>query len=191
MAYVGNSPESETVLRLQARKSFALGLWIEDNNGNPLDITGCLFRIVARKKVVDADNDDTNNLISNYQGQIQAATLGYLTFNLQAAELDWKPGEYEYSITMSDEGYTTVIVDGVIQMEQNTEFASTTESYAPAAPPTALRVIMRQSASIIVRTGPTLAPGEALFTTEDERKLDEIYAGMLADGATLNADMIP
>lgn len=191
MAYVGNSPENETVLRLQARKSFSLGLWIEDQNGTPLNITGCIFRFVARKKVVDADSDDTNNLIANYLGAIQAPTLGYLTFNLQAAELDWKPGEYEYTIVMSDEGFSTVIVAGVIQLEQNTEFSSMGESYSPAAPPSALRVVMRQNASIVVRTGPTLAPGEALFTTEDEKKLDEIYAGKLAEGTTLNADLIP
>jgi len=191
MAYVGNSPESETVLRLQARKSFSLGVWIEDQNGKPLDITGCSFRFVARKKVVEADNDDTGNLIANYMGLIQAPTLGYLTFNFQAAELDWTPGEYQYTITLSDAGFSTVIVQGVIQLEQNTEFTSMTESYVPGAPPTALRVVLRENASIIVRTGPTLAPGEALFTVDDERKLDEIYAGKLAEGSTLNADMIP
>jgi hypothetical protein len=189
--YTGNTPSEEVVLRLMARKSFSLGLWIEDKNGKPLDITGCQIGIVARKRVGSTVIDDSENLITNYLADISAGTLGYAVFSWQATDLDWKPGEYEYAVTLLDQGYSSVILKGPIQLEQNTEFGSLGSTYDPAAPPTSLRVVLRDSKNITVQVGPTLAPGQALFTTDDEKKLDEIYAGKLAEGQTLNADMIP
>ncbi|QDF16985.1 minor tail protein [Microbacterium phage YellowPanda] len=191
MAYTGNSPVDEVVLRLQARKSFSLGVWVVDSNDKPLDVTGCILRFVARKKVTSGIIDDSGNLVTNSQAIVMAPTLGYFAFNFQAAELNWTPGEYEFAVVLSDEGYTATIIRGVIQLEQNTEFTSIDETFSPAAPPTHLRAIMREGVAIKVRTGAVLSPGEATFTTEDEKKLDELYAGALAEGQTLNADMIP
>ncbi|QNN98083.1 minor tail protein [Microbacterium phage Fede] len=191
MTYAGNSPHDEVVLRLQARKSFSFGVWITDQNNRPLDIQACILRFVARKSVPSTVNDDTGNLISNSLAVITAPAAGYAVFSFQASELDWEPGEYQFSITLDDGGYTATIVKGVIQLEQNTEFTSMTEDYVPGPPPTALSVILRNSVTLQVRTGPTLAPGESTFTQADEQKLDEIYAGMLAEGQTLNADLIP
>ncbi|QCG78321.1 minor tail protein [Microbacterium phage AloeVera] len=191
MAYTGNSPVDEVILRLQARKSFSLGIWIEDQNENPLDITGCILRFVARKNVPSTVNDDSGNLVTNSQAIIMAPTLGYAAFNFQAAEMDWEPGDYLFSIVLSDSGYTATIVRGQIQLEQNTEFTSIEETYSPADPPTHLRAMIREGVALKVRTGPMLAPGEATFTNEDEKKLDELYAGAVAAGQVLSADLIP
>ena len=191
MAYTGNSPVDQVVLRLQARKSFSLGIWIEDDNQRPLDITGCTLRFVARKSVPGSVNDDSGNLVSSSVAAIMAPTLGYAVFSFQAAELDWTPGEYMFSIVLSDSGYSTVVVHGIIQLEQNTEFTSLTETYSLSDPPTALRAIMRESHTIRVRTGPALAPGQATFSIEDEQRLAELYAGAVSDGVALNADLIP
>src|SRR5687768_14854378 len=98
VTYLGNGPEDKTVLRLMARKSFALGMWIQDQNGNPLDITGCTLRIVMRKRVASTVSDDSGNLIANDAAQILAPTLGWARFELQASDFDHAPGEYEYSI---------------------------------------------------------------------------------------------
>ena len=65
MAYTGNAPEEQTVLRLMARKSFSMGLWIQDQNGNPLDISGCVIRMVVRKSVRSTTVDDSDNLITS------------------------------------------------------------------------------------------------------------------------------
>lgn len=191
MAYTGNSPIDEVILRLQARKSFSLGIWIEDQNEKPLDITGCQLRFVARKSVSSTVNDDSSNLITNMNATVMAPTLGYAAFNFQASELDWLPGENMFSVVLSDAGYTAVIVHGVIQLEQNTEFTSMTETFSPADPPTHLRAMIRDGVAIKVRTGPMLAPGESTFTHADEQKLYELYAGAVSDGAILNADLIP
>ena len=71
MSYVGNSPEAETILRVEARKSFALGLRIKDKNGNALDISNATFRIVV-KKVPSRTGDpaDDDNLVENAQAAI-------------------------------------------------------------------------------------------------------------------------
>jgi len=192
MAQTGNAPETKTVLRLMARKSFAVGIWIQDQNGNPLDITDSQIKIVARKRVGSDVDSDVGNLITNFMAQMIEPEHGLARFELQASDLDWTPGEYLFNIVMIYQGYSSVIVDGVIQLEQNTEFGSVDETFVlDAAMSTALIVGLSGSRSIYVRTGPTLAPGDATFTWEDEQMLKELYAGAIAAGETLNADMIP
>ncbi|QNL30109.1 minor tail protein [Microbacterium phage Stormbreaker] len=191
MATVSNSPIDLVVLRLQARKSFSFGVWVQDQNERPLDISGCSIRFVARKKVASTVNDDSDNLITNSVAVLTAPILGYAVFSFQASELDWAPGEYQFAVVLSDEGYSATIIQGVIELEGNTEFTSMTETYSTVTPSTSLRAIMRESVAIKVTTGATLAPGQATFTIEDEKKLDQVFAGMLADGQVLNADLIP
>ena len=74
MAYIGNSPTSETVLRLEARKSFALGLYIQDANGRPLDITDASIRLVAKKlplRATDTNDGDFGAKGFHTGGQVQ------------------------------------------------------------------------------------------------------------------------
>jgi hypothetical protein len=189
--YTGNTPQDETILRLQARKSFAFGVWVEDFNGNPLDIVNSSFRMVARKSVPSTVNDDSGNLLTNSHGTVVAAALGFVRFSLQASELDWEPGEYGFTIVISEGGYSAVLVKGTIVLEENAEFTSMTESYIPNDISTALRVALREQVAIYVKTGPTLAPGQATFSIEDEQHLDELYASAVAKGEVLNADLIP
>lgn len=191
MVYLGNSPADKVVLRLQARKSFALGLWIQDQNGVPLDITGCKIRLVVRERVSADDSDDSGNLISTSQAEMVASQIGFARFPLQASELELDPKEYQFSIVLSDKGFTSVIVYGTLEIVQNTEFESTTETYSiDDSFSTSLRVLLREQKAIEVRTGPILPPGAALFTQELERKLLAIYGGMAAEGTLLTADDI-
>jgi hypothetical protein len=191
MTQLGNSPLQPTMLRLQARKSFALGLWIQDKNENPLSIEGTTISIVMRKKVSNGVSDDSGNLITNSIANLTSPTLGYAVFNLQASDLDHPVSTYIYSITLLDEGYSSTIVWGEIELEQNPEFGSVDDVYTPGGTATALRVILRENTAIRVLTGPTLAPNEATFTHDLEQKLLELYAGALAEGMVLTADWIP
>lgn len=186
----GNSPTEQTILQLQARKSFSFGIWIADQNDRPLDISATKLRLTVRKNVAASVLDSTVNLLLSTEAQIQAPTLGYAVFSLQATDTDWTPGEYPFTITMSDAGYSAVIVQGTVDLQQNMEFTGLLETYVPDAPVTHLRTVLRGS-SVRVRTGPTLAPGQATFTHEDEDRLAQLYAGAVAAGTTLNADMIP
>ena len=190
MPYLSNGPVEQAVLRLMARKSFALGLFITDYNEHPLDITGCEFRLVVRKDVPRTVNDDSSNLVTNALGLIQAPTLGYLRFELQASDLDFLPGDYIFSITMVSEGFSTTIVNGTLELEQNTEFSSVAHTYTSVTSLSGALSVQLKANSITVRTGPTLAPGDATFTWADEQMLKEVFGGAVARGRTLNADMI-
>lgn len=192
MAQLSNGPQQQVVLRLKARKSFALGLWIQDHNRNPLDITGSTIRMVVRKTVSSTVVDDSGNLITNSVAIPITPLLGYAKIELQAADLDFPAGEYTFTIVLSDGGYSSVIAEGPLVLEQNTEFESVGETYPPGEEiATALEIAMRQGTTLSIRTGSTLAPGQATFTSELEDKLLAMYAGALAAGETLTADDIP
>jgi hypothetical protein len=189
--YLGNGPKDVTVLMLQARKSYALSLFMVDKNRSPLDITGCSFRLVVRKNVPAGTVDDTANLITNSFATLVQPVLGWARFELQASDLDFPAGDYGYSIVMSYQGYTTTIVKGDLQLQQNEEFASVNETYSiDQALSSALSVVLWEDQAIEVMTGPTLAPGQAVFTVADRTKLDELYGGAVAAGQTLTADDI-
>jgi len=147
--------------------------------------------VVRKQNFPSSTTSDADNLIVNSQAEIVAAALGYARFNLQASELDEAPGEYAFTIVLSEGGYSSVIVQGILEIIQNTEFTSTTESYMPGDQiSTALQVALREQSVLYVRTGPTLAPGVATFTHDMEEKLLQIFAGAVANGATLTADDI-
>ena len=192
MSYIGNSPEDAVVLRLQARKSFALGMWIQDSNKNPLDITGCTLRLVVRKRVDPTVVDDTANLVANSNAIVLAPTLGYARFDLQASDTDYAPGEYSFSIVLlTPAGYSSTIVNGILDLQQNTEFTSVSSAYPPGQEmATSLEVALRGLNTLEIRTGQTLAPGAATFTSAMEVKLLQMFAGAVAAGTTLSADDI-
>jgi hypothetical protein len=190
--YLGNATEDPVVVRAMARKSFALGLYIQDYNGRPLDINGCVIRIVMRKNVPSSTVDDSANLITNSTAANLAPLVGFARFEFQATDLDHKPGEYMYTVVMIDDtGFSTVLLHGPFELIQNTEFSSLSDTYTTAdAFSQAIAIQLREQSIVQVRTGPTLAPGETTFTFADEQKLDQLYAGALADGQVLNADDI-
>jgi len=192
MTAIGNGPESVVVLRLQARKSFALGLWITDHNDHPLDISGAAIRMVVRKQRIPSSvANDNGNLIGDSTAMIIAPSLGYARIDIQAIDLDFKPGTYDFSIVLTDQGYSSVIVAGELDLEQNTEFSSIDSTYVPTDQvSTALQVALRGNNTLTVKTGPTLAPGAVTFTAAMEQKLLEIYGGMLVNGELITADDI-
>jgi len=188
MAQLTNSPDEVTILRLKARKSFALGIFIADQNDHLLDITGATLRLVVRKPTIPSTvTDDSANLIVNSVATLTDPLKGYATFHLQAAELEDAPGEYAYSITLVHQGYSSVIVEGPLELEQNTEFTSTTETYSTTGPPQALRVLMREQRAVRVKVGYALAPGTQSFTDADSAKLDGIQPGAEVN---VNADWL-
>ena len=178
MSYIGNSPAAKTVIRAEARKSLALGLWFKDSTGKSLDISNSTIRIVAKAEPLDgADSADADNLITNSQAILSSPTIGYARLELQAEDLDHPVGEYPFAIVLWDSGYSAVVVRGVLELMPNTDFSSVSEYYSGVNPAIALEVVMREAATIEVRTGPTLAPGTVSFTVADEEKLDGIEPG--------------
>ena len=170
------SPAGETLITAEARKSFSFALWIKDHAGRMLNITDCTIRIIVKKPRYKSE-DDTDNLILNSEADLVSPTHGYARFNLQASDLDHKPGEYPYSIVLWDGGYSSVLAKGVLDLRPNTEFDSSDLTYSPDQPVTAMQVMMRGRVSVEVRAGSTLAPGSTTFLVTDKAKLDSIEAG--------------
>lgn len=176
MTYLGNTPvPANTVIQLEARKSFSFALRFVDANDRQLDITGCTLTLVVKSQPQDAaDVDDSDNLISNATAELVLPVRGFAMFNLQASDLHHPVGEYPYAIVLrSPAGYSTVVVKGVLEIVANTEFASVLADYDGANTPVSLEVTMRGEHAVDVRIGSILPPGMN-YLTDAERVLIEI-----------------
>ena len=178
MAYIGNTPGKTTVIQLEARKSFSLGLWFMDQGGRPADLTGSSVRLVAKASPIDVtDTDDSDNLIVNSTATIVDATYGYCTFDLQASELDLEPTEYPFVIVLTTPtGYTSTVLKGVIDIQQNPDFTAMTSSYLPPEelPSQTLEVVLRGISLVDVRLGHVPPPGFHWLSAADQEKIDQI-----------------
>jgi len=175
MATIGTSPEKHTIIRLEARKSFSFGLWIKDFLNRPLDITDVSLRFVMRAAFVDSDPLDATNLVTSSNGFISNAGAGYARFDIQASELDHPAGDYEFAIVMVSNGYSSVIVEGTVVVDANTEFSSMTDTFTSSVnPPLALDVLLREQVAISVYAGHALAPGTWSFTDVVKARLDAL-----------------
>jgi hypothetical protein len=178
VTYLGNSPQATTVLRLEARKSFALSVWVRDANGRPLDISDTSLRIAMMKRLPrGTDPGDLTNLLAHITAERVDAVEGLARFHIQAADLNHAPGEYPFAIVMDTNGYSTVAAKGIVDLQQNTEFASINSTYQPSNAPASVTLSVDERSQITLQTGPTLAPGTTSFTDGDKEKLDGIAAG--------------
>jgi hypothetical protein len=172
VAYIGNSPQETTVLRLEARKSFALSVWVRDANGRPLDISTTELRLVMKKLPEDA-----SNLIVNDVAETVDAVDGFARFNLQATDLDQVAGEYPFALVMTVDGYSSVVAKGIVDLQQNTDYTSLNSSYLPANTPAGVTLTVGEQSSLTLLTGQILAPGTTSFTDGDKAKLDGVQPG--------------
>lgn len=174
MSYLGNTPGKATVLQLEARKSFSLGVWVKEPRGKAVDLAGCTLTIVAKKLPLTTADDSTNLLAPDAAANIPVPAAGYAVFHLQAATLDEEPGEYPFAIVLrTADGYSSVIVKGVLDIQQNTEFASTASTYSSANPPQSLTVLLREQNAINVFVGGQLPPGMNYVDDETAEAINE------------------
>jgi hypothetical protein len=160
MAYLGNSPAANTVIVVEARKSFALALWLKDPHGKPVNLAECELTIVAKPEPIDDNSDVTNFLAASAYANVPLPTDGYAIFNLQASSLNQDPGEYPFSIVLKDrDGYTTVLVKGILDIRQNTEWNAVNSQYPSVNPPQSLFVETQQRNVVNVYIGGNLPPG--------------------------------
>lgn len=159
---IGNSPSSHTLLRLEARKSFALGIRVLDRLGRDADLTGCSLRLVIKAE----ETASAPNLVAaDANAVIELPLDGFGLFRLQAATLDIEPREYPFAIVLTTaEGYTSVIVKGSVEIVQNVDFDDS--SVFTLALPTQTITAELGSSMISVYTGAQLPPGFAYVREE-------------------------
>jgi hypothetical protein len=180
--YLGNSTPTETVIRVEARKSFALGIWVTDRAGRPLDITGVTIRMVVKKTPLPNTGDsDTTNLLTNSEANLTDPAVGYAQLFLQASDLNHEPDEYPFALVMITEGYSVVLAKGTFDIQPNSEYASVGDSYIGANAAEDITIAIEGQNVLTIRTGPALAPGAVSFMQADLVKL-----GGIEEGAQVN-----
>ncbi len=166
MAYLGNSPSKETILRLEARKSFSFHLAVMDPERRPISLTGATLRIVMKQSPMDAaDTDDGDNLIAADTAVLVDAARGLARFDIQASDLNLPTGEYQFAVVLkAASGYSTVLVKGLVDLQQNTEFTSVASAFSTAQPAQQLEVLLRGSTTVEVTVGTSRLPAAPSFS---------------------------
>jgi hypothetical protein len=164
MVKLSNSPQETTIVRAEARKSFAFGLWLKDGNGNPVPLDDTRFVLNAAK----LDRVGTATLVLTAEADIVGVAEGYACFNLQASALNLAAGEYPFSVTMIAAGYSTVLVKGSLEIIPNTDLSSVGSTYSLANPPQALEVVLRskQDIHIDLASVPSISAAAVLELTD-------------------------
>lgn len=136
---LGNTPRTETVMTLAARKSYAFGLrFLNSADESVVDLTGCTVRLVIKKQPRFG-----STLVLDRDAVLLEPTLGTAQVAIQASELDQPAGEYAFSLTLvSALGYSTLLMKGVIDLQDNTESESTSSTYTNINPSTNLAVYL-------------------------------------------------
>lgn len=114
---LGNTPRRETVIAVEANKSYAFGLNFKTPDGLPVDLTACEVRLVAAE-APHVGGTEVMSLVATSQ----EPTTGFTQFNMQAEDLALEPGSYPYDVTLYPQtGYSTPIVKGYIEIGTNTD----------------------------------------------------------------------
>lgn len=188
MGLLGNSPERLTTFRLELRKSFSFSMRIQDAKCKPVDVTDYRFTFVMKQPPFQySDLEDLTNIIVNSEGILEDPTKGFIRFNFQASDLNVKPGEYPYAIVMnSPDEYSSVIVKGVAQLVENTEFSSLEGTYMDDPPTTNVDVLLRKNNVVDVRVGHVPPPGYHYISDLDRKHLDSLV-NLILDGPGLGS----
>lgn len=177
MPTISNSPQENAVIEAEARKSLSFGIWLKDANRNPVDITGTSTTFTVGK----IDRYGVSTVLFSKVAAIQAPTLGYEVIQVQAEDLDLKPGVYSFTTTLRMNGYSVVLLKGDFKVLQNMEFSSVSEHYAAVNPAQSLDVVLRESNNVHVVLGTVLPP--SLSTPTDAS--DGGVAGFIVNPTSL------
>ena len=182
MARLTNTPQQQLQFDLERRKSYSFRCVLLNTDRSPLNLTNCKLRFVMKAREYDDDLYDTTNVIVNHEARILSPEFGEATFAFQAAELDVAPGAYNYAIVLwTKDGYSVVVVKGIVNLHANTDSASMTKRYTTNSADAALELTLRGNDVVNIVTN-TL--------TKSEARVEIIGTGRPDDSSTLEATTI-
>ena len=182
MARLTNTPQQQLQFDLERRKSYSFRCVLLNADRSPLNLTNCKLRFVMKAREYDDDLYDTTNVIVNHEARILSPESGEATFAFQAAELDVAPGAYNYAIVLwTKDGYSVVVVKGILNLHANTDSASMTRRYTTNSADAALELTLRGNDVVNIVTN-TL--------TKSEARVEIIGTGRPDDPSTLEATTI-
>ena len=146
MGTLGNTPRSQTMLRLEARKSFAFGIqFLKAETETPIGLTGATVRLVIAQPKYKG-----GAVVLTKTATILDPALGLVQFALQATDLNMAEGEYPYAVTLvPSSGYSTLVLKGVVDVQENTD-SSTTGTYTGINPATNLAAYVESGGGVSV-----------------------------------------
>lgn len=126
MASLSNTPQQPAMMTLAARKSFSFTVQFLNENEAPLPLTGasCSFTI--------GEQSYSATPVLTKQAHSITPNTGVVLFNLQAAELDLTPGVYPFEIVLLQEGYSSIAINGELEVEESYEVGSLSQTYDEA-----------------------------------------------------------
>ena len=144
MATLSNTPRQALHLTLERRKSYSFIVQVLNADNSALNLAGCSLRLTVKRSEWDTDNFDTTAMVQNKEALITDVASGQGVFYLQAAELDWDPGEYYHTITLTTEaGFSVVIAKGLFTLLANTDSLAMHDSYTGGTATTAAEIQLR------------------------------------------------
>lgn len=154
MASLTNTPTQSTLLTLAARKSFSFTVQFLDSNGEPLTLdedTGVSFTI--------GEQSYSATPVLTQQASTIVPVTAIALFNLQASQLDLVPGIYPFEIVTSVVGYSSVAINGELEIVESYEMGSLGQTYDEAPSSFGLIAHMKHnrlivSSSSVVLEGP-------------------------------------
>ena len=118
---LGNTPRRETIISVEASKSYALGMRFVDEDGEPIDLTDCVLRFVATDPPQRGSTEVLNVLAT-----IDLPLTGQALFKFQASDLTLEATSYAYDVTLlPPSGYSTPILKGYLEIGTNTDLDDT------------------------------------------------------------------
>ena len=156
MATLGNTPQERLFLRMEARKSFSLGLLLRTEIGAGIDLTGAEISLVITEQRPDSLNYPVISMVA----EPIDPTVGHVRFHIQAADMDLNPGEYYTTITLrSPDGYSVVLAKGVTEVMPNTEMGSIGYSYDSVGDVSTLGIWLKRRNVIKLHVGAVVSNG--------------------------------
>lgn len=164
------------MLTLAARKSFSFTVQFLDENDRPLNLEGASVSFTIGEQAYSATP------ILTQQADTVLTDTAIALFNLQASQLDLVPGVYPFEIVLLASGYSSIGINGELEIEESYEMGSLTEDYEVAPSTFGLVAHLKHnrlvvSSSSVILQGPQGEQGEPGVTGNPFEEVVITYNG--------------
>lgn len=151
MASLTNTPQTPVLMTLAARKSFSFTVQFLDTNDAPLRMEDA----TATFTIGGQSYSDTPILTQQADTILESSAVAL--FNLQASQLDLTPGVYPFEIVTLVQGYSSIAINGELEIEESYEVGSLSKTYD--ASPSTFGLIAHMKHNRLVVTTSSLVIG--------------------------------
>lgn len=197
MPALTNTPQQPALLTLAARKSFSFTVQFLDSNDAPLPMDDATVSFTIGEQVYSATP------ILTKQADTILVSTGIALFNLQASQLDLAPGIYPFEIVMTVSGYSSIAINGELEVEKSYEVGSLNQSYDVA--PSTFGLVAHMKHNRLVVTSNSLVTqgprgdtgeqgisgnpfGEVVITYNGDGRVATLTIGEVTTSYTYNVD---